>query len=490
MKTDRRRPPVETLPLVPLRDMVVFPHMMAPFVVGPRVARSARSRRRSRRPTKRLFLAAQRDPQLDEPKPEDIYEVGVVATVAQTLKLPNGHIKVMVEGVRRGRILAFERARRVPRRSRVEPLAGPLVRRRRASSDYMAQGARRSSSSTPSSRTTWPSRASPRPSRSTTPSASPTRSPRTSPWRPPRSRRCSRPSLAYERLQQLQDLLEVEIEKVNIDRRINNKVKKQMEKAQKEYYLNEKIKAIHQELGRKDDRTDEVEELKKKIETAGHAQGSPREGRAGAEAARGDAAGLGRGDRLAQLHRVARRACPGRRPRASSKDLDARRADPERGPLRAREGQGADPRVPGRAPARPEDEGLDHLLRRPSGRRQDVARQVDRPVAQPQVRAPVARRRARRGGDPRPPPHLHRRLPRPDHPDDEEGGHGQPRLPARRGGQDVARTSGATRRRRCSRSSTRSRTTPSSTTTSTSSTTSRRSCSSPRPTSPTRSRRP
>ncbi|MGE5414011.1 MAG: endopeptidase La, partial [Syntrophomonadaceae bacterium] len=61
----------------------------------------------------------------------------------------------------------------------------------------------------------------------------------------------------------------VEIDKVNIDRRINNKVKKQMEKAQKEYYLNEKIKAIHQELGRKDDRTDEVEDLKKKIETAG-----------------------------------------------------------------------------------------------------------------------------------------------------------------------------------------------------------------------------
>jgi ATP-dependent Lon protease len=73
----------------------------------------------------------------------------------------------------------------------------------------------------------------------------------------------------YERLQKLQDLLEVEIDKVNIDRRINNKVKKQMEKAQKEYYLNEKIKAIHQELGRKDDRTDEVEDLKKKIETSG-----------------------------------------------------------------------------------------------------------------------------------------------------------------------------------------------------------------------------
>ena len=65
-----------------------------------------------------------------------------------------------------------------------------------------------------------------------------------------------------ERLQKLQDLLEIEIEKINIDRRINNKVKKQMERAQKEYYLNEKIKAIHQELGKKDDKSDELEELR------------------------------------------------------------------------------------------------------------------------------------------------------------------------------------------------------------------------------------
>ncbi|MBK5259222.1 MAG: endopeptidase La, partial [Thermoanaerobaculia bacterium] len=73
----------------------------------------------------------------------------------------------------------------------------------------------------------------------------------------------------FERLQRLQDLIETEIEKINIDRRINSKVKKQMEKAQREYYLNEKIKAIHHELGRKDDRSDEIEELRQKIEDAG-----------------------------------------------------------------------------------------------------------------------------------------------------------------------------------------------------------------------------
>jgi ATP-dependent Lon protease len=73
----------------------------------------------------------------------------------------------------------------------------------------------------------------------------------------------------YERLQVLHDLLDVEVEKINIDKRINIKVKKQMERAQKEYYLNEKIKAIHQELGRKDERGDEMAELKEKIEKAG-----------------------------------------------------------------------------------------------------------------------------------------------------------------------------------------------------------------------------
>ncbi|MEO6326112.1 MAG: endopeptidase La, partial [Thermoanaerobaculia bacterium] len=72
-----------------------------------------------------------------------------------------------------------------------------------------------------------------------------------------------------ERLQKLQDLLEIEIDKINVERRINNKVKKQMERAQKEYYLNEKIKAIHQELGKKDDKSDEIEELRLKIEKSG-----------------------------------------------------------------------------------------------------------------------------------------------------------------------------------------------------------------------------
>ena len=101
----------ETLPLVPLRDMVVFPHMMAPFIVGRESSVRALEQALSR-PTKRIFLAAQKDPRIDDPLRDDICDVGVVATVIQNLKLPNGNVRVMVEGVQRGKIVERRRDRR------------------------------------------------------------------------------------------------------------------------------------------------------------------------------------------------------------------------------------------------------------------------------------------------------------------------------------------------------------------------------------------
>ncbi|MEO6326862.1 MAG: LON peptidase substrate-binding domain-containing protein, partial [Thermoanaerobaculia bacterium] len=96
----------KNLPLVPLRDMVVFPRMMAPFVVG-RASSIAALEVALLSQEKMIFLAAQRDPKVDEPAAEDIHKIGVIASVVQSLKLPNGHIKVMVEGVSRGRIRGF-----------------------------------------------------------------------------------------------------------------------------------------------------------------------------------------------------------------------------------------------------------------------------------------------------------------------------------------------------------------------------------------------
>jgi ATP-dependent Lon protease len=255
----------ERLPLVPLRDMVVFPHMMAPFIVGRESSVRALEQALST-PGKRIFLAAQKDPRIDDPLRDDICDVGVVATVIQNLKLPNGNVRVMVEGVQRGKISevsedegalhvdaevfeinypmseelrvymtkvlsAFEQYAKMSHHLAFEGLMSTL---KLDDADRVADILSAHLMVATAEKQSLLELLNP-----------------------------------YERLQRLHDLLDIEIEKINIDKRINVKVKKQMEKAQKEYYLNEKIKAIHQELGRKDDRGDELAELREKIEKAG-----------------------------------------------------------------------------------------------------------------------------------------------------------------------------------------------------------------------------
>ena len=96
----------ETLPIVPLRDVVVFPHMMMPFVIGR--PSSTRALEHALLKDKRIFLAAQHDASVDDPRPDDIYTMGCVANVVQSLKLPDGNIKVLVEGVDRARVIEWK----------------------------------------------------------------------------------------------------------------------------------------------------------------------------------------------------------------------------------------------------------------------------------------------------------------------------------------------------------------------------------------------
>ena len=97
----------ERLPVVPLRDMVVFPQMMAPFIVGRRGSVLALERTLSTA-GKQIFLVAQRDPKVDDPGMDEIHPIGVVARVVQNVKLPNGNVKVMVEGLRRAELRTLE----------------------------------------------------------------------------------------------------------------------------------------------------------------------------------------------------------------------------------------------------------------------------------------------------------------------------------------------------------------------------------------------
>src|SRR6202166_4667424 len=96
-KSDTRR-----LPMMPIRDVVIFPYMMTPFVVGR--DSSVRALEEALASDKKIFLATQHDASVDEPRPDEIYSVGTVANIVQSLKLPDGNIKVLVEGVERGKI--------------------------------------------------------------------------------------------------------------------------------------------------------------------------------------------------------------------------------------------------------------------------------------------------------------------------------------------------------------------------------------------------
>jgi ATP-dependent Lon protease len=238
--------------------------MMAPFVVG-RQPSVVALERALKRPDKRIFLATQRDPKIDEPGPEDIYDLGVTARVVQHLQLASGNIKVMVEGLSRARLVEMEiddgclmaeiepQSVEVPEDDTIAQFMTQLVELfkeyAKLSHHLSAEGV------LASLQTDDPDQ-----------------------FADILAAHLSQPTAEkqalleivnpVERLHRLNDLLDVEIEKLNIDRRISSRVKKQMEKAQREYYLSEKIKAINEELGR-NDTTEELEELKQKVNEAG-----------------------------------------------------------------------------------------------------------------------------------------------------------------------------------------------------------------------------
>src|SRR5688500_7911234 len=225
----------ETLPIVPLRDLVVFPHMMLPFVIGR--PSSTRALEHALVTDKRVFLAAQHDAAVDDPQPGDIYTMGCIANVVQSLKLPDGNVKLLVEGVERARAIEWKEDKgffRVVVKTLGKPkeTAGEVEAAVRVDDpSKLADTIAANLSVSVEEKQNLLEIVSP-----------------------------------VERLGRLSSLLEAEVDKLQVDRRIQSRVKKQMEKAQKEYYLNEKMKAIQKELGRKDEKGNEIDELKKKIE--------------------------------------------------------------------------------------------------------------------------------------------------------------------------------------------------------------------------------
>src|SRR5512142_3562898 len=104
MLLNREKAETRRMPMLPIRDVVIFPYMMTPFVVGRES--SVRALEEALAGDKKIFLATQHDASVDEPRPDEIYSVGTVANIVQSLKQPDGNIKVLVEGVERGKVLS------------------------------------------------------------------------------------------------------------------------------------------------------------------------------------------------------------------------------------------------------------------------------------------------------------------------------------------------------------------------------------------------
>lgn len=260
---DSRGPLSEILPLITLRDMVVFPHSVKPFIVGrPNSITAVESALAGDR---RVLLVLQRDPQVEEPTPADLFRAGVVARIVQSLSLPNGHIKLLVEGVGRavvGDFLLDGSAPHVSAEIQQEPAAvdaeteGLVSQVARLFDEFARKQQAFHGGVTASSLSQE------EPGKFADQVAS------YLPVQTDQKQRLIETVAPGDRLRRVKSLLVAEIERLNLDQRLNKEVEKQIEKTQKEYYLNEKMKLIKKELGREDNQN-EIEELKERIEKAG-----------------------------------------------------------------------------------------------------------------------------------------------------------------------------------------------------------------------------
>ncbi|MGC0118026.1 endopeptidase La [Pseudoalteromonas piscicida] len=251
------------IPVLALRDVVVYPHMVIPLFVGRE--KSIKCLEAAMDNDKQIFLVAQKDASVDDPSTDDVYQTGTIATVLQLLKLPDGTVKVLVEGTQRAKIDEFlitdeyflAQAQYIPSHDVDEQEQDILVR----SAISQFEGYVKLNKKIPPEVLTSVSGIDEAARLADTMAAH-------MPIKVPEKQKVLEINDVTERLEYLMALMEGEIDLLQVEKKIRSRVKKQMEKSQREYYLNEQMKAIQKELGELDDVPDEFEALKKRISEA------------------------------------------------------------------------------------------------------------------------------------------------------------------------------------------------------------------------------
>ncbi len=264
-KTGKMLDPLNTVPVLPLRDVVVYPHMVIPLFVGR--DKSIQALDAAMQSNKQILLAAQKSADVDDPDVGDMYAIGTLANILQLLKLPDGTVKVLVEGGERARILEFVDVDDYFT-ARLESLSDTLDLDGRETEVLM-----RSATNLFDQYVKLNKKVPPEVLTSLSSIDDPSRLADTiaahmSLKLDEKQHVLEMPNVR-ERLEHLMGLMEGENDILQMEKRIRGRVKRQMEKNQREYYLNEQMKAIQKELGDMDDAPNEIEDLTKKIETAG-----------------------------------------------------------------------------------------------------------------------------------------------------------------------------------------------------------------------------
>jgi len=251
-------------PMLPLRDVVVFPHMVIPLFVGRE--KSIKALDYAMESGKQIFLAAQHDAADDDPSPEHIYEVGTVANILQLLKLPDGTVKVLVEGTARAAIVRYVQSEETFEVDAVD-INDELIDEREAEVlirtviTEFEQYVKLNQKIPPEVLTSLSGIEEPGRLADTIAAHLTLRN--------EEKQKILEYASSRERLEHILGIMESEIDLLQVEKRIRGRVKKQMEKSQREYYLNEQMKAIQNELGEMEDVPNEMDELQKKIEEAG-----------------------------------------------------------------------------------------------------------------------------------------------------------------------------------------------------------------------------
>ncbi|MBR0679107.1 endopeptidase La [Roseomonas eburnea] len=250
----------ELLPVLPLRDIVVFPHMIVPLFVGRE--KSVRALEAVMKDDKQILLVAQKNAAQDDPGADDLYQIGTVSTVLQLLKLPDGTVKVLVEGGRRARIAAFKETANYFE-AFAEPIEETTAEPREAEAlartvvSQFEQYIKLNKKIAPEVLVSINQIEEPAKLADTVASHLGLKIPE-------KQELLETPSVT-QRLERVFAHMEGEIGVLQVEKRIRNRVKRQMEKTQREYYLNEQLKAIQKELGEGEDGKDETAELEAKI---------------------------------------------------------------------------------------------------------------------------------------------------------------------------------------------------------------------------------